>query len=275
MIKIHEISRVFNTLQPTKLFEIMTFAGGEPHISFKNGLQVDGGEFVIEGHIDSFNELGMVLVANDALRREGAYKVSFYCPYLPGARQDRGAPLTCKVYADVINSAGFDRVVCIDPHSDVMPALVNNLSVAHMHTEYYCDVQTPGDSPLTVVCPDGGATKRTEAFAARFSLPIAYARKHRDMATGNLSGFSCEAIPEDHDVVIVDDICDGGGTFLGLADVIGKPREKMRLFTTHGIYSKGVYALSQKFGKIACTDSFPHDREDLIETSKISIPTLF
>jgi ribose-phosphate pyrophosphokinase len=59
--------------------------------------------------------------------------------------------------------------------------------------------------------------------------------------------------------VIVDDICDGGGTFVGLAETIGRPASSMRLWTTHGIYSRGLGALLDAFGMVGSTNSFPTD----------------
>lgn len=240
---------------PRGALELLTFAGGEPHLNVHRPQEVTGFRFVICAGIGSFAALGEVLVASDALRRSGAVEVSFICPYLPGARQDRGAPLTAKIYADIINAAGFERVVCVDPHSAVMPALLERLLI--VNAEDVIDAEFLSGEHVVLVCPDAGATKRTEAVAQRFGLEVVYARKHRNPMTGQLDGFSCEPVPAGATAVVVDDICDGGGTFLGLATAIGLPRERMRLWTTHGIYAKGVDHLRERYARIGCTDSFP------------------
>jgi ribose-phosphate pyrophosphokinase len=234
---------------------LLAFPGGEPHANVPDPAAIAGGSFVIDTRIGSFNTFGLLLVANDALRRSGATEVRLFCPYLPGARQDRDAPLTAKVYADIINAAGFDEIVAVDAHSPVMPALLDRCRVVGS-TSIVPAEMLAGES-VTVICPDAGAAKRSESVADLFHLPVVYARKHRDPLTGRLSGFSCEALPGSAIGVVVDDICDGGGTFLGLADATGLPREQLRLWTTHGIYSKGVAALHERFAMIGCTDSFP------------------
>lgn len=241
-------------------FEQLTFAGGEPHINVADPDRIDGRRYLIDLRCDSFDELGAAFVANDVLRRGHAAEVVLYCPYLPGARQDRaehGAPLTAKVYADIINAAGFDRVVCIDPHSPVMPALLDRVAVIGA-----ADVIDPafldGDGrPVVLICPDAGAAKRTEQIAERFALDVVYARKQRNPHTGGLDRFHCPPIDDETIAVVVDDICDGGGTFLGLADVLDRPAEVMRLWTSHGIYSRGLDLLSGRYSRIGSTDSFP------------------
>jgi ribose-phosphate pyrophosphokinase len=243
------------TMQPLDL-RVFSFPGGEPHVSFGDGPLP--GEVMIDARIGSFDDLGAVLVLNDALVRHGC-RVTLFCPYLPGARQDRGAPLTAKVVADVINLGRFDRVIGLDPHSDVMPALVDRfVAVGPDRIAQSAPVRsTMFDGASGVICPDAGAVKRTELVAAALGLPVVYARKHRDFATGALSGFTCDAVDPAATYVVVDDICDGGGTFLGLADVIGLPAPQLRLWVSHGIFSKGATALHERFGRIGCTDSFP------------------
>jgi ribose-phosphate pyrophosphokinase len=243
------------TMGPLDL-QVFSFPGGEPHVSFRAVALPP--EVTIDARVGSFDDLGAVLVLNDALVRRGC-RVTLFCPYLPGARQDRGAPLTAKVVADVINLGRFERVIGLDPHSDVMPALLDRFVAVSPD----CIVRAAPvrraifDGATGVICPDAGAVKRTETVAAALDLPVVYARKHRDFATGTLSGFTCDAVDPDGTYVVVDDICDGGGTFLGLADVLGLPPAQLRLWVTHGIFSKGAAGLLDRFGRIGCTDSFP------------------
>ena len=255
MTNIYEIGPNGLTPVAAEVLRLLTFAGGEPHVNVHDPAAIAGRRFVIEANIGSFNTLGEALVVNDALRRSGAASVVFFCPYLPGARQDRGTPLTARVYADIINGAKFDRVVCVDPHSPVMPALLDRVVIIDAADAIEPSMLS-GDN-VVLICPDAGATKRTESVAERFGCAVAYARKHRNLQTGALSGFACDPIPDGAVAVVVDDICDGGGTFLGLAAATGLPRERLRLWTTHGIYSKGLEALRAHYSFIGCTDAFP------------------
>ncbi|HUF99216.1 MAG TPA: hypothetical protein VMM60_13885, partial [Ilumatobacter sp.] len=86
----------------------------------------------------------------------------------------------------------------------------------------------------------------------------------------------CDAIPDGATAVVVDDICDGGGTFIGLANAIGHPKHRMRLWTSHGIYSKPLEPLLERFERIASTDSFPslHRASDRIHTQTSALALL-
>jgi ribose-phosphate pyrophosphokinase len=255
MITIWRADHTTGALSTFDGISLLAFPGGEPHANVVDAAAMAGGSFLIDARVDSFNTFGLALVANDALRRCGAAEVRLFCPYLPGARQDRDAPLTAKLYADIINAGRFDEVIAVDAHSPVMPALLDRCRVVGSST--IVPAAMVAGNEVVVICPDAGAAKRAEAVADTFRLPVVFARKHRDPGTGRLSGFSCEALAPTATGVVIDDICDGGGTFLGLAEAIGLPREQLRLWTTHGIYSKGVTALHERFSMIGCTDSFP------------------
>lgn len=235
--------------------QLLQFSGGEPHVNVLDEAAVAGGSFVIDVRGGTFGALGEMLVASDALRRHGAATVQLFLPYLPGARQDRGAPLTCKVVADLVNSAGFDRVICLDPHSPVMPAMIDRLAVIDPVETIDGRFFEGGDT--VVVCPDAGAAARAEAVAARFGRPIVHARKHRDPRFGEVQQVECDPLPTGSIGVVVDDICDGGATFLHLARAIGSPAASLRLWTTHGIYARGLDELRTHYSLIGCTDSCP------------------
>lgn len=197
----------------------------------------------------------------DAVHRDGGMPVAII-PYLPGARQDRRLPgeaLSCKVYADLINSCNLDQVVCVDPHSDVMPALINRCSIISVSDIFKRFMSGVGVHHYQgFIAPDVGAAKRVFNLARAFKKPVFQAFKHRDMETGKLSGFSCEDLPSDGRFLIVDDICDGGGTFMGLANAIGIDPERLDLWVTHGVFSGDNAAnLRHHFGRILTTDSYP------------------
>lgn len=250
MITLHEIRLHVDgsrTMIPAK-HKVFTFPGGEPHINFAPTASTQVA-FVQGASPDDILTLGMWA---DACHRNGMKTIAAI-PYLPAARADRGTPLGAKVYADIINSFGIDHVVALDPHSDVAPALYDRLTVVDI------DRVVPARVYLGVngiIAPDYGAQKRAIAVANLGGLPVFQASKKRDFATGKLSGFECERLPNDGNFLVVDDICDGGGTFLGLAEAIGIDRSHLSLWVTHGIFSKGTNDLSKKFHQIWCTDSF-------------------
>ena len=174
-------------------------------------------------------------------------------PYLPGARQDHDVPFGARVYANLINAVGADVVLCADPHSMVEVGMVAHAQVAD--TSFALQQFVSGKNIDVVVIPDEGARARGLAAANLLGVQAVQAYKHRDRLTGKLSGFSCDPIPDGATVCVVDDICDGGGTFLGLATTAGFDPAKTHLYTTHGIYSKGTRALLGAYATLGCTDS--------------------
>lgn len=219
----------------------------------------------------SAEDLVLAAMAIDAARRRGR-RTALVLPYLPGARQDRGEPFGAEVYARIINTLAADQVWTVDPHSPVMPGLIERLEVypvarhlRHALTRRVADEHL-GDH-VGVIAPDDGATERSGAAATALGVPLFRAHKHRDFATGKLSGFTCDPLPTEGRLLVVDDICDGGGTFRGLADATGLGPERLDLWVTHGVFSGRAGQLKEHFGAIHTTDSHPgHDRADVAAT---------
>ncbi|MFW0717367.1 ribose-phosphate diphosphokinase [Pedobacter sp. N23S346] len=236
------------------------FAGGEPHIKIDGNF--DQKEPVtITQRINSFNDLGLICITVDALKRMGVKEIHLYIPYFPAARQDRvmipGEPLSVKVYADIINSMALASVTVFDPHSEVTPALLNNCITISNH-EFIKQVIAKIGSEVKLISPDGGALKKIYKVSEFLGgAEVVECSKSRDVKTGRLSGFKVYA--EDlcgADCLIVDDICDGGGTFNGLAEALkAKNAGKLYLAISHGIFSKGFDELSKYFEQIFTTDS--------------------
>lgn len=200
----------------------------------------------------------------DACRYRGHQIPKLVLPFFPGARQDRLNPtgdylFTAKSVAEIINSKGFETVVVLDPHSDVVPALVNNCRVVTM-LHPFMEAHLVQPDFAAVVAPDAGAAKRAGLVANAMGKPLIHAWKTRDIKTGELTGFGHQPIDPEitkhvKKLLVVDDICDGGGTFMGLGEVLKDEGYDIELFITHGIFSKGTRALGNVFDKIYTTDS--------------------
>jgi len=240
-------------------FEAFFFNGGEPHIKIRSPLQSE--KTTVTTKLNSFNDLGMLLVAIDALKRLGAKKIELFIPYFPGARQDRvmvaGEALTVKVYADIINSLNLDKIGIFDPHSDVAPALLNNCNVLNNHAFISKVVQMLPKNVL-LVSPDAGALKKIHKLATYLiDYEVLECGKSRNVQTGALSGFTVPVQDlNQQDCLIVDDICDGGGTFIGLAKELKKKNAgNLYLAVSHGIFSKGINHLLAFYESIFTSDS--------------------
>ena len=213
-------------------------------------------------------------------------------PYLPYARQDRvaapGDPIAIDVLAELLATTGVRSFATVDAHS---PAAVTafakvGCTLTDVASTPWLDrhlrtVRTRDDQPVWFVAPDKGARGRTGAAAkalgfAERPIGVVHCLKVRDPQTGKLQGFRVDAddspreLGRDPLVVIVDDICDGGGTFLGVATALRTRYGAipLHLWTSHGIHSKGLDELAGAFATIGCTDSFrsghTHDHLHLV-----------
>lgn len=242
-------------------YNFFTFSGGEPHIKIISELE-NVSEVTITHRILSFNDIGTLLLATNALKNMGITKLHLVLPYFPAARQDRlmvsGEPLSVKVYADIINTQNFESVTVFDPHSEVTPALLNNCKVIDNHT-FIEQITQQLSKDLILISPDGGALKKIYKVASYLqNYEVIECSKSRNVKTGQLTGFKVYADNlQGKDCLIVDDICDGGGTFLGLAkELKAKNAGNLYLAVSHGIFSKGFDELEKHFTKIFTTDSF-------------------
>lgn len=182
-----------------------------------------------------------------------------FVPYLPAARADRGAPFGAKVYADFINVAGLSEIVVFDPHSEVGPALVNKVRVV-TPTRVILDTvlsQKRVGEFAGVIAPDEGAVGRAKAVADAAGLPLYRAKKQRDFDTGKILGLTVDALPDEGKLLVVDDICDGGGTFKLLAAKTNLPPERLELWVSHGIFSGTAHELQDHYSTIWTTNSHP------------------
>lgn len=197
-----------------------------------------------EGNDDIINLCLLV----DAIRRNFYVQgIALDLTYLPYARQDRvmdhGESLSVRVVCDIINSLNLEFVLVTDVHSAVGLACLNNVVERDLinATQSLRDKFEAENTVL--VSPDAGANKKVLALAREWGFPnVVRADKTRDVLTGKITG---TVVYSEHvgskDFLIVDDICDGGRTFVELAKELGKLTDgKIYLYVTHGIFSAGT-----------------------------------
>ncbi len=247
-------------------YESFIFPGGEPHLKILDDLSSTN-EVTITHRLHSFNDFGLLLVAIDAIRRSGVVRINVFIPYFPAARQDRvmirGEALTVKIYASILNLQKLNRITIFDPHSDVTPALLDNCRILNNH-EFISRVTSELPANFKLISPDGGALKKIYKVAEYIqNEAVIICSKTRNVQTGKLSAFKVHTDDlEGADCLIVDDICDGGGTFIGLAkELKRKNAGDLYLAVSHGIFSKGTEQLTRMFKVIFTTDSFKPKKE--------------
>ena len=254
-------------------FQSFIFSGGEPHIKIKPDFDVSK-TVTITHRINSFNDFGLLLLAVDALKRMDVKLINVFIPYFPAARQDRvmiaGEPLSVKIYADILNSLKLNKITVFDAHSEVTSALLDNCEVVPNH-DFIAQVLKKIGNDVKLISPDGGALKKIYKVSEYLGgIDVVECSKSRDVKTGKLSGFK---VYDDNlqgvDCLIVDDICDGGGTFIGLAEELKKKNAgKLYLAVSHGIFNKGFESMNA-FEKIFTTDSFREFEEEIVEVLKL------
>lgn len=251
--------------------KVILFPDSQPHV---NVLDLQERDYVnLICSIKDSLKLFQLLLAANAIDNKFAVKNELHIPYLISARYDRvmndGDSFDLKVVASLINSLNFRKVYLYDVHSDVSLALINN-SVA-VSNRFLVEKYNTSDSVL--ICPDSGASKKIKKYLEwnKNIVDVVYCNKSRNLLDGSLSLSVLE--PEKctgKNCVIIDDLCDGGGTFLGIASQI-KPR-RLSLVVTHGIFSRGTKIFEGVFDEIIVSDSFCETYEsDIIKQYKIKI----
>lgn len=151
------------------------------------------------------------------LRERGAIDIYLGMPYIPNARMDRVKNkedvFTLKYFTELLNSLNFRQVVVLDPHSDVSPALIKNLTIESPKENVEKVVVDINSKNLMMFYPDNGAAKR---YSDMVKLPYAFGIKRRNWETGVIEGLDVSGAVDQiagKDILIVDDICSRGGTF--------------------------------------------------------------
>lgn len=202
------------------------------------------------------DDLMLLAQVMDAARRQYDLRwATLELPWLPYARQDRnmqeGDSFALKLFAGFLNQLRFDRVLVLDPHSDVAGAVINNMVAVPQHIclKQSASLLVKLRSGMMLVAPDAGALKKIHAVAQQVGAQeYGILGKHRDLSSGALSGFSLlQGEVAGKDVLIADDLCDAGGTFIGSAAVLRQAGARsVSLYVTHGLFTRGVDTLLQQ-----------------------------
>lgn len=204
-----------------------------------------------------------LLVTLDALRRGSARRVTAVVPYYGYARQDRKSgprtPISAKLVANLITSAGADRVLTMDLHADQIQGFfdipTDNLFAAPVLTD---DIkQKYHDERLVIVSPDVGGVVRARAIAKRLNADLAIIDKRRERA-GVSEVMNIIGDVDQRRCIMVDDIVDSGGTLCNAAQaLIDQGAISVDAYVTHGVLSGGAVSrvASSPLSSLVTTDS--------------------
>lgn len=274
------IMNYLNLVNPEKSnpkFHISKFPDGQQTIDIDIDTIVDyKSPSKIVSRLNNFKDLELIICANQALLNLGITNISLIVPYFLGSRSDRqflrgGVNYLKQVICPIINSQNFKEVTVLDPHSDVLEACLNNytkennFSLVDDALSYIIGENEEDD--VVLVSPDAGAYKKIFDVAKEFGIEkIITATKVRDMKTGKILRTEIPTLDQHNKLkyIIIDDICDGGRTFVELAKAIKDSRAtaEVYLIVTHGIFSAGFEELNKYFKGIYCTNSYRDVADD-------------
>ena len=245
-------------------FEVMQFPGGEQYI--KNHDTTEYVEhFAIVRGADA-NDLVLAAMWRMMVNYQSHAPTHLFVPYIPGARDDRGATLGAVAYTTLIQGVYASSVTYVDIHSeDALGYLTHSVDAKPLRLQDIVSNAVAGRSELrpgpydAVIAPDKGAVSRAKLVGDRLGVRTLFATKERDPETGKLSNFAFDVsqVSAHGRYLVVDDICDGGGTFMGLASVLKRNRENLDLWVTHGVFSGNAGQLVEAYGNVFTTDSHP------------------
>ena len=215
---------------------------------------IPGAYYTIVSRCSSYSDLITIVSANQILKDAGVQNVDLLCPYVLGGRSDAkfktNQSFGLKIVTNIINSCNFDTVIVLDPHSAVTPALINNCRVTTVE-DWFDFTRLPKDAVL--VSPDAGAYKKMVGLSEKHNLELVAANKVR--TSDGLPRIAVAGSVENKDCYIIDDICDGGRTFITLAEKLKKRGAKsVTLIVTHGIFAYGF--VLDNIDKIYTTNSY-------------------
>lgn len=246
-----------------KAIKCFNFSGGECHVQIDHIIISELTR--IDAYVYSADDIMGLIMTVDAVRQIYASTlIDLYIPYLPYARQDRvcnpGEAFGALVMADLINRLECNHVYVMDPHSSVSVQALSQCVVIEQAQIIKESVLSDFimNKKLALVSPDKGARIKTKKVADTLLIKdIFYCSKVRDSATGKITHSSVDGIVHGRDLIILDDICDGGRTFTELAKILkAQGAKELYLYVTHGIFSKGLEILRQDFKHVFCYHTF-------------------
>ncbi len=242
------------------------FANGEVHCRY--GSSIRGCDvFIVQTHSGPVNDSLMEhLIMIDAAKRASAKRITAVCPYYGYSRQDRKStgrePITAKLVADLLTTAGADRVVSVDLHSGQIQGFFDlpfdHLTAAPVLESYLRD-QIGGD--VVVVAPDAGRVKVAERYSQHLGADLALVHKTRPRGSHNeVEARHVVGEVEGRHCVLIDDMIDTAGTICAAAELLSdKGAAEISVMATHAVLSDPAVdrLKAAPISRVVVTDTLP------------------
>src|SRR3982750_321767 len=274
----NDICKQYGTKQGN--IHIQKFSDGEISPTFLESIRGDF-VFLVQSTYSPADNLMELLLMIDAANRASAYKVIAVVPYYGYGRQDRKdkprVAIGSKLIATLLEAAGADRVITMDLHAPQIQAFfdipVDHLDSSAIFIPYIEQLKLEN---LTFAAPDVGSTNRVREIASYFSADMVICDKHRKRAN-EIASMVVIGEVTGKDIVLIDDICDTGGTLAKAAKLLkDKGARSVRALCTHPILSGNAYENIDKsiLEELVVCDTIPLRRESE-KIKVISVADLF
>lgn len=269
-------------------YRLDSFPDGQQNVTILDKLNKE--DILVKSRLNNWKDLEVIIASVTSLRNLGIKEIHLYTPYFLGSRSDRqfeeGSNNYLKqIICPIINSLNLESITVLDGHSDVLEACLDNYKkesneelVKFALGELYNYDSGNMDNDFVLVSPDGGALKKVYKIAdeLEFKGSILTCSKSRD-TNGRLSKTQVKMYSEYEykDMIIIDDICDGGRTFINIAKELKLCGHlcNVYLIVSHGIFSAGYEELNKYFDGIYTTNSVKDITDYVQGSSGRDIPT--
>ncbi len=252
---------------------VTEFSDGEFQPSFEDNIR-GSHVFLIQSTFPPADNILELLMMVDAARRASAANIVAVIPYFGFARQDRKdrprVTIASKLIANLLTSAGVQRVITIDLHADQIQGFfdvpVDHMYASNIFVPYIQKLNLP---KLTIASPDTGGTRRAAAYAKVLNTDFVICYKQRSKPNV-ISKMALVGNVKGRDIVMVDDIIDTGGSITRAASLMmGKGANSIRVFCTHPVFSGKAYEKIEEspITQVVVTDTIPLRKE----SSKITV----
>lgn len=261
--------------------ELTRFSNGEIRVQINESVR--GTDcFIIQSTCYPVNDALMeLLIITDALRRASARRITVVVPHYGYARQERKArgrePITAKLVANLITTAGARRLLTCDLHADAIQGFfdvpVDHLSAIPLLADYF---KTKGFDDLIVVSPDTGGVNRARRMAERLGVGLAIIDKRRP-EPGVAEIMNLIGKVEGKRVIMMDDMIDSGGTICeGAQALVDRGAKEVYAAAIHPVFSGKAYErlANSPFKEVVVTDTIPTDKSKLDKLTVLSVDRL-
>jgi ribose-phosphate pyrophosphokinase len=259
---------------------IQYFADGEFEVCFEESIR--GCEvYLVQSTFPNSDNLMELLLMIDAAKRASAKSVIAVMPYFGWARQDRKdkprVSIAAKLVADLLSTAGIDRLITMDLHADQIQGFFN-VPVDHLYASscFIPYIQSLNLKDLVIASPDVGGAKRANSYAKYLNTPLVLCHKQRAKANV-VETMTIIGEVQDKDVIIVDDMVDTAGTICKAAQLmIDNGARSVRALASHAIMSDPASERVQNspLTEMVFTNSIPYTK-DCTKCNILSVAPLF